>query len=127
MSEMRGSWPGGPSRKSTGSEVGERRAPGAAHLERAEDIEARVTAAHQGAQRSRRRKRVLAGLAVAVAVAGGIGLYLGYRAHLNAEAITAGRNAAGQQPANFDPSLQTNRVLDELWKMEIKQRQPGPP
>ena len=46
----------------------------------------------------------------------------------SSEAITAERNdAASGKTGGFDPTFQTNRVLDELWKMEIKQRQPGPP
>jgi hypothetical protein len=123
-----GSYPGGPRRRDERAPtVGEERAPGAPRVTAAEDIEAHIVEAQGDLRRRRRAKRILSGLIAAVVVAGGIGLVLGFRAHKTSEAITDERNAEGKPKGGFDPLFQTNRVLDELWKMEIKQRQPTPP
>ena len=60
-----------------------------------------------------------------LALAGGTGLYLGYRAHRSSEQLTDERNAArGQQ---FDITRETNRVLMELWRMEDAEKRTIPP
>jgi hypothetical protein len=124
-----GSYPGGPRRKSSpdAETVGEQRAPGETRLDRVEDIEARRDQLGRSKHRRQRTKRVLKGLLAALVVASGIGVFLGYRSHKSSEQITSERNAQTPPKQGFDPLFQTNRVLDELWKMEIKQRQPSPP
>lgn len=129
MSGVGGSYPGGPRRAAGDAEqVGEQRRPRAPRVEPAENIEARITEAQQDRGRSRRNKRLLSGLLVAMVLAGGIRVFLGYRSHRTSEQITDAGNADTQtDKPDFDPSFQTNRILDEVRKMEIKQRQPGPP
>lgn len=128
MSGMGGSYPGGPRRSAGDTEkIGEHRVPGAPRVARAEDIEAHITEGQRGLVRRRRNKRLLSGLLVAMLLAGGIGVFLGYRTHRTSEEITNARNVTLEPKAGFDPTFQTNRILDELWKMEMKQRQPGPP
>ena len=128
MSGMGGSYPGGPRRKAGDSEkIGEHLVPHAPRVEPAEDIEARITEGQKGVGHRRRHKRLLSGLLAAMLLAAGIGVFLGYRTHRTSEEITNARNATQEPKAGFDPTFQTNRILDELWKMEMKQRQPGPP
>ncbi len=116
MSGMGGSYPGGPRRAAGDAEqVGEQRRPGAPRVEPAENIEARIAEAQQDRGRSRRNKRLLSGLLVAMALAGRIGVFLGYRSHRTSEQITDARDADTQTDMPvFDPSFQTNRILDEL-------------
>src|SRR3954469_1931501 len=106
MSGIGGSYPGGPRRGAGDADrVGEQRTPGAARVERAEDIEARITEARKGAGQWRRNKKLLSGLLAAMLVAGGVGLYLGYRAHETSEEITNARNAIPAPAAGFDPTF----------------------
>lgn len=129
MTGIEGRYPGGPRRKAGESDgVGGHRPPGPARLDCAEDIEARIVEEAAAQERARRRKRVAVGMATAAILAAGVGIFVGYRAYKSSEALTAERNEAARGKTGvFDPTFQTNRVLDELWKMEIKQRQPGPP
>ena len=121
---IRGSYPGGPRRGA--DVVGEERAEGAPRVRRVEDLEERLGRASLDRMRQRRTRRIWSGFVIALVLSGGGGLYLGFRSHRSFEDITDARNAARQRP-QFDPSFETNRVLNELWMMDIKQRQPSPP
>jgi hypothetical protein len=63
---------------------------------------------------------------LALALAGGLGLYLGYNSHQSSQDITNARYATRQSPL-FDASQETNRVLLDLWRMEDVEKQPTPP
>ena len=124
MTRIRGSYPGGPRR---GAEVvGQERAEGAARVGRVEELEDRLGRASLRREQRRRARRVWSGLAIALALAGGVGLYLGYRTHQSSEELTDARNAVRQR-SRLDASSEVNRVLLELWKMEDVEKQVTPP
>ena len=123
MTRIRGSYPGGPRRGADA--VGEERPEGAPRIGRVEQLEERLERASRREVRRHRTRRVWSGLALALALAGGAGLYLGYRSHRSSEDITDARNARRQRP--FDASQETNRVLLELWRMEDVEKQVTPP
>ena len=124
MTRIRGSYPGGP-RRGTDA-VGEERAEGAPRIGRVEQLEERLERASRGRVHRQRSRRRWKGLALALLVGGGIGLFLGYRSHQSSEDITDARNATRQRPM-FDQTQETNRVLLELWRMEDVEKQPAPP
>ena len=124
MTRISGSYPGGPRRGAEG--VGDERAEGAPRIGRVEQLEERLEQASRSQVRRRRTRRVWSGLAFALVLGGGIGLYLGYRSHRSPEDLTDARNATRQSPL-FDASRETNRVLLELWRMEDLEKQPAPP
>ena len=84
MTRISGSYPGGPRR---GAEaVGEERAEGAPRIGRVEQLEERLEQASRSQVRRRRTRRVWSGLAFALVLGGGIGLYLGYQSQLRRSA-----------------------------------------
>jgi hypothetical protein len=125
MARIRGSYPGGPRREGAGDEAGgeEPRAP---RLETVEQIEERRGRASLAFKRQRRSRRVWIGLAVALVLAGGAGFYLGIRNHSTGEELTA-RRMAPRPAGAFDPSFETNRMLQQLWKMEDNEYGGTPP
>ena len=114
MSRIRGSYPGGPRRSGDTSES----APRTTRLESAEEIDARR--GHMALERRERRRerRAWLILGAAVLLAGGAGLYLGFRSHRSSEQLTDEREQARIDAATDPLSQETNRMLMELWRME---------
>jgi len=110
---IRGSFPGGP-RKS--APAGARTS--APRLERVEQIEAGVARRRLRMTRRERHKRLAYGLVTVVVVAGGVGVYTGWRSHTTAEQLRAEAEAAVATEDIMDLSKEVNRTLLELWKME---------
>jgi hypothetical protein len=126
MASIRGAYPGGPKREGGESSASGDPAPRPHRLETVEEIEERRGRAALHLKQHRRSRRVWIGLACALAVAGGTGFYLGIRNHRTSEQIAAERNAPRPVGA-FDPSFETNRMLQQLWKMEDNEYGVRPP
>jgi hypothetical protein len=126
MTGMRGAYPGGPKREGSDPSAPGDQAPRPHRLETVEEIEERRGRASLFLTQQRRARRVWVGLLVALLVAGGTGFVLGIRAHRTSEEMAAARNAP--KPAGaFDPSFETNRMLQQLWKMEENEYGVRPP
>jgi hypothetical protein len=67
-----------------------------------------------------RRKRLLIGLVVSILVAGGGGFWIGLRSHRSAQELAEEQRA--QAEAEFNLKRESNRLINELWKMEDLER-----
>ena len=117
MGRIRGSYPGGP-RRDAGERDDDGLGPRVAKLESAEEIDARWGRAATGRRLRTRQRRAWAILAAAVLLAGGTGLYFGFRSHRTSEQLTDEREAARRNELTDRLSQETNRMLIELWRME---------
>lgn len=120
MTELRGMWPGGPSKEDDGD------APRARHR-RLRTVEERSSARSDARSRRSRRNRttrVFVGVAVAVIVAGLGGWALGRRANLTQQEMMAEVMARGQQDAPTGDLQsfmqgQSTRIIQQMWLTEI--------
>jgi hypothetical protein len=101
-------------------------APRPHRLESVEQIEERRGRAAHALTRQQRTRRIWIGLGLALVLAGGAGFYLGVRNHETGEDVTA-RRMAPKPIGAFDPSFETNRMLQQLWKMEDNEYGNTPP
>jgi hypothetical protein len=124
VARIRGSYPGGPRREDASAGPTDR---SGARLERVEDIETRMGRSSKARERRRRARRVWSGFVVAIALAGGVGLYLGFTAHRSSEQLTDARQGSARAQRDSEIARETNRVLMELWRMEDVEKQPTPP
>lgn len=112
MSErIRGSYPGGPARDGSG---GTDRPP--VRVRRVRDFEDARALRSLASSRRDRRRRVVAGLALLLAVAFGVGTSLGRSSHETQATLTARETESRQR--DVDISREVNRTLLQLWKME---------
>ena len=112
--KIKGSWPGGPRREGPPQDRS-----GPPRLERVEQIEERVAGGSARRKRKRRLKHLLGVFAFAAVVAGGVGWVMGLRSHTTADAIMAEQQDALRQQQEQDlMSMEINRVMMELWRME---------
>ena len=118
MRRISGSYPGGPSRDR--SEVDERADKRLDDLSSVEEIEARRGAGIVRTRGRRRRKRAVIGLAASIVIAGGAGVWMGLRSHRTAEELAAEQRA--QAEAEFNLRRESDRLINELWKMEDLER-----
>lgn len=113
MSErISGSFPGGPGKR---DRLPARSTP--PRLERVESLENRLAIRADRMRGAARRRRLLVGLSVALAVAGLVGYLLGLQSHTTAADIMADQQAA-QSVDRSELSTEVNRTLLELWRME---------
>ncbi len=112
MSEITGGYPGGPPRHAEQEGAG----PELAHGESVEDR--RV---EQGAsfRKERRQKRLMIGLVISLLAAASAGAYYGIQSKQSAEELAQEENSNRQEG---DLDQQTDRILNELWKMEGLER-----
>ncbi len=115
---IRGSFPGGPTRKDTSPQR-----EGPPRTGRVEELEAARAARSVRIRRKARKRRVVWGFVVSLLVAGGIGLALGLGTHTTAEELTA--EAQQTRTRDMDISQEVNRTLLELWRMEEVEAQRG--
>jgi type VI protein secretion system component VasK len=93
-------------------------------LDSVEEIEARAAKGSQARKEQRRRKRLAIGVVVSVAVAGSVGVWLGFQSHRTDEEIAQEMRgqARGQE---FDLNKQADRLISEMWKTEALEKIPG--
>ena len=119
MSQLRGRYPGGPSRRNVDEESSAPRRK--VKLDSVEEIEARAARGSVARKEQRRRKRLAIGVFVSVAVAGGVGIWLGFQSHRSDEEIAQELRgqARGQE---FDLNKQADRLISEMWKTEALEK-----
>lgn len=116
---IRRSYPASPSKSGPDAEPDPaRKRP---HLRRAEEIEARAQDRRRTRVTERRRRRIIIGFVVALAVAGGAGFWLGLQSHRTAAEIAAEEEAAREE-RGFDLAAESDRIMRELWLMEDLER-----
>ncbi len=108
MSQIQGMFPGGPRREGDASEPHR-------PLRSGEDVEASITDNALETKASRKRRSMFIALGASVVLALTTGLYLGIQARVTAEELAEQERAAAEA-SEFDED--TQRVMDELWKME---------
>lgn len=118
MRRISGSYPGGPSRDR--SEVDKRADKRLDDLASVEQIETRRGQEEVRVRGKRRKRRVLLGLMVSIIIAGSGGVFMGLRSHRTAEELAAEQRA--QAEAEFNLKRESNRLINELWKMEDLER-----
>jgi hypothetical protein len=114
MARIRGSYPGGPRRGGDAPEPSGR----PPRLESAEELDARRGRAASRRSAQRKRRRAWSILAAAIVLAGGAGLFLGFRSHRTSRQLTDEREAERQGELTNELNEETNRMLMELWRME---------
>ncbi len=111
-----GSFPGGPRKQVAAAER-----TSAPRLSRVEEIAERAATRHVRRKQDRRRRRVLYGVLVSVAISGATGVFVGVRNRTSVDEVRA--QIAAQQAVELrgdlgDLSTEINRAMLELWKME---------
>jgi hypothetical protein len=123
MSELRGRYPGGPSRKKP---EGEAQAPRRkVRLDTVEEIEARAAEGSQARNLRRRKKRVMIGAASFIVIGGGIGLWIGLQSHRTDEEVAQELGRGQARGVEFDLNKQADRLISEMWKTEALEKLPG--
>ena len=123
MSELRGRYPGGPSRRNTSDDNAPRR--GKVHLASVEEIEAQAAAGAMQRKVTSRRKRIFIGLSISVAIALVLGGYIGFSSHRTADELIQEMNGTSAQAGKSDMDRQMDRMIDEMWKSEALEKGPG--
>ena len=123
MSEMRGRYPGGPSRRTDPDDATPRR--GKVHLATVEELEARAAEGSQARKGQSKRRRILVGVVVSVALALALGGYLGFSSHRTGEELASEMEGAQEQVEKSDMDRQMDRLIDEMWKTEALEKGPG--
>lgn len=121
MSELRGRYPGGPSRKGVDDpDYSPRRN---VRLATVSEIEGRAVAGSEHRKKKARKKRLVRGLVFSVLLSGAVGAYLGFSSHRTdaevAEELTQERDAPGT-----DLEKQADRLINEMWKSEALEKPP---
>lgn len=105
-----GQFPGGPRRPQEGN------APRTTYVPNVDEIEAAMARRTQVREQDRRRQRVAIGFLLCVFVAGGVGFVVGRSVNEPAPEATAREHR--RQRLDKEISVEVNRTLLELWKME---------
>ncbi len=108
---IKGSWPGGPRRE--GDTHSRAHTP---HLQRVQEIEARIASRSFRVTRQARTRRAILGMVFSAGLALALGWVVGVRSHATAEELTVAQEA--RRATDVDISSEINRALLELWKME---------
>ena len=112
MSKIHGMFPGGPMHQGDSNQNGEDTEP---RLRSGEDVEAGIAVGRGELKTRRKRRSKVIALAVALAVAGMTGVYVGWQAKVTPEELMeqarTEKEASGLQGIVDD-------VMDELWEME---------
>ncbi len=108
MSQIHGMFPGGPRREDDASEP---HGP----LRSGEHVESSITDQTLEAKASRKRRSMFIALGASVVLALTTGLYMGIQARVTAEEL-AEQQRAEAAASEFDKD--TQKVMDELWRME---------
>lgn len=121
MSEMRGRYPGGPSRRQPGEEDG----PSGPRpkLATVEEIEARAATGSRVHRHRMRRRRILLGFFLSLILAGAFGIWLGFQSHRTDEELARemSERASGTE---FELDKQADRLINEMWKAEALEKLP---
>ena len=121
MKKIHGRYPGGPSR---GGEGEAEPARGESQsLPTVEELEGRASQGSQRRKAIRRRRRAIVALVASLAVAGGVGLWIGLGSHRTDEEMAQEMEVEVESPG-FDLEKQTDRIIDEIWKTEALERIP---
>jgi hypothetical protein len=88
-------------------------------------MEARLGRKSRARSQRKRTRRLWAGFVTALALAGGVGAYLGLITHRTSAQLTDERNDLRELQEGI--TRETNRVLLELWRMEDVEKQATPP
>lgn len=123
MKEISGRYPGGPSRKYPPEKEGRPREK--VHLPSVSEIESRVSAGKLRRNAEARRKRVAKGVVVFMAVAGVIGLWLGFESHRTEEEIAQREREEATPAPVLDLNMQADRLINEIWKTEALEKIPN--
>lgn len=121
MTDLRGRYPGGPTRRGTDDPNFSPR--GKVHLSTVSEIENRSTAWSEDHKQRARRKRLVKGLVLSVIVSGAIGAYLGFSSH-RTDAELAGEMAQRTTGPEGDLQKQADRLINEMWKSEALEKSP---
>ena len=123
MSELRGRYPGGPSRRTDSEDATPQR--GKVHLSTVEEIEARASAGAQHWIGQSRKRRIFLGLSISVAAALALGGYLGFSSHRSAAELIQEMEEKTADSGRTDMVRQVDRLIDEMWKSEALEKGPG--
>lgn len=115
MADVTGAYPGGPAHHQQRDGA----APPTDKLRDGESLEARRESQITKLRKERRHRRTMIGLVVSLIAAVGAGAYYGIRSNRAAEALA--REEMTQQ-GEVDLNKQTDRILNELWRMEDVER-----
>ena len=121
MSELRGRYPGGPSRR--GVDDPDKPPRGKVRLATVSEIEGRAAAVSQHRKQKARKKRLLMGLIFSVVVSGSVGAYLGYSSH-RTDAELAKELSQDRRAPEMDIEKQADRLINEMWKSEALEKPP---
>ena len=116
MAEITGAYPGGPAHH---QEKAGAAAPPTEKLADGESIEALREGQISKLRKERRHRRVMIGLVASLIAAVGAGAYYGIRSNRVTEALA--REEMIQQ-GEVELNKQTDRILNELWRMEDVER-----
>ncbi len=121
MTDLRGRYPGGPTRK--GLDDGGLATRGKVHLSTVAELEDRTTTLSQESRRRVRRKRFLRGVVFSVIVSSAVGAYLGFSSH-RTDAELADEMARQTTGPELDLQKQADRLINEMWKSEALEKSP---
>lgn len=122
MSQIRGRYPGGPSRRTDPDAAPPQR--GKVHLATVEEIEARAAAKSQQRRQNTRRRQIYVALLLSLAIALILGGYLGFSSH-RTDAELAQEMEGVRDQGKSDLDRQVDRLIDEMWKSEALEKKPG--
>ena len=112
MSKIHGVFPGGPTHQGDSDQNGDQIEP---HLRSGEDVEAGIVAGQGELKTRHKRRSMVMALAVALAVAGMTGVYVGWQAKVTPEELM--EQARTEKEASGLEGI-VDDVMDELWEME---------
>ncbi len=112
MSKISGMFPGGPKRPGDANKDGDQTET---PLRSGQDVEERIARGVGELKVRRRRRSTVIILAVAVVVAGVVGVYVGSQALVTPEELTE-QARAEREASELDDIAR--EVMDELWRME---------
>lgn len=122
MKDMRGRYPGGPSRREGDALPHPRREK--PDLISVEAFESRLVRGSQRVRAQQRRKRLTVGVVFSLLAAIAVGGYIGFSTH-RSDSEVAQEIDAQHQRSQGDLEQQMNRLIDEMWKSEALEKAPN--